>query len=282
MAVKVMAIRRDDACSVCGAALAAGERAQWDSTAKTLTCLSCAAGPPSVEAVAEAIVEARPETPPIDLGRPGASARKEYERRQAKREKEIEDKWGTGRLGRFAKAFSDDPQTTKAWAKGARGEELVAEQLRKFLGGDAVLLHDRKVPRTRGNIDHIAIARTGVWVIDAKHFKGKVEKRDKGGLFKSDIRLYVGGRDQTSKVAGLAWQVEAVRTVLDDETIPVHAALSFVGAEWPLFFARPLHISDVCVSWPKKLAELILGSGSLDDEAIERLSRLLADKLPAN
>ncbi len=288
--VKVMALRRDGSCSICAAQLPAGERAQWDAVAKAVTCLSCVEGPPP-DAV-PAVVDGGLKSPsalagdaphlPIDFGTPGASARKEHERRQAKREQRIQEKWGTGRLGRIAKALSDDPQSTTAWAKGSRGEELVAELLQKFLGDDAVLLHDRKVPGTRGNIDHIAVARSGVWVIDAKNFKGKVEKRDQGGLFKSDIRLYVGGGDRTKKVNGLGWQIDAVRSVVADAQAPVHAALSFVGAEWPVFFARPLLINEVCVTWPKKLAELILRDGPLDDEAIERLTLLLSQRLPAN
>lgn len=89
----------------------------------------------------------------------------------------------------MAKFLSDDPQTTKVWAAGASGEERVAQVLHERLGDKAVLLHDRKVPGTRGNIDHLAIASSGVWVIDAKRYQGKVEQRDVGGWFKPDLRL---------------------------------------------------------------------------------------------
>lgn len=58
---------------------------------------------------------------------PGTSARKEFERRHAKRERQIEETWGTGRLGRIAKFLSDDPQTTTASAKGAHGEVRVGK-----------------------------------------------------------------------------------------------------------------------------------------------------------
>ncbi len=132
----------------------------------------------------EAIAPVEPVAPaPLDIGDPGRSARDEFERRRAKHEAQIEQRWGSGRLGKIAKALSDDPQTTKAWATGAAGEERVAQILHQDLGDQAVLLHDRKVPGTRGNIDHLAIAASGVWVIDAKNYKGKVEKRDVGGWF---------------------------------------------------------------------------------------------------
>lgn len=289
---KVMALKRNGICSACAAPLPLGSRAQWDNVAKHVTCLPCVerAFPPPTGATPELLSPAPAsepavptiDHPPIDVGTPGASARKEFDRRHARREQQIEEKWGTGRLGRMAKFLSDDPQSTTAWAKGAHGEERVAEILRERLAGDAVLLHDRKVPKTRGNIDHLAIAPSGVWIIDAKKYTGKVEKRDVGGFFKTDLRLYVGGRDRTKSVEGLQWQVDAVRKALDDDTVPVHPSLSFVGAEWPIFFAKPFQLKGVWISWPGKLAELVLGDGPLMTEDVDRIARLLSHNLPAN
>ena len=297
VATKEMALRRDGVCSDCATSLPAGTRAQWDSAAKHVTCLQCvdSVAPPATDPPTSATIPDAPpvpapppepvvplvDPPPIDTGTPGTSARKEFERRHAKRERQIEETWGTGRLGRIAKFLSDDPQTTTAWAKGAHGEVRVGEILGKRLAEDAVLLHDRKVPKTRGNIDHLAIASSGVWIIDAKKYAGKVEKRDVGGFFKTDLRLYVGGRDRTKSVDGLQWQVDAVRAVLDDDAIPVHPALSFVDAQWPIF-AKPLQLKGVWISWPAKLADLVLRDGPLSVDDVERISRLLAHRLPAH
>src|SRR5262245_19838770 len=118
MAVKTMNLRRDDRCVSCAIALAAGTMARWDSDAKTVTCLACAGASDSP-----------PQPKPagaLDAGTAGESARLEFERRHAKRETQIEAKWGTGRLGRIAKFLSDDPQSTTAWKTGAAGEERVA------------------------------------------------------------------------------------------------------------------------------------------------------------
>jgi hypothetical protein len=292
VATKILALRRDDICSSCSAPLPAGTAAQWDSAAKAVTCLSCVeqGAPPSepaspVEPPSQNDVgtpTATTESPTIDIGVPGASARKEYERRRAKREHQIEEKWGAGRLGRFVKAISDDPQSTTAWSQGAKGEERVAEILHDRLGDHAVLLHDRKVPKTKGNIDHLAIASSGVWIIDAKRYKGKVERRDVGGFFRSDIRLYVGGRDRTKTLDNLGWQVDAVRQAIGDEAVPVHPSLSFVGAEWPLFFAKPFQLDGVWISWPAKLADLVLADGPVSPDDIEQVARRLAEHLPAN
>ncbi|MFC4243887.1 hypothetical protein ACFOYW_10910 [Gryllotalpicola reticulitermitis] len=47
-------------------------------------------------------------------GTAGASARREYERRLAKDEDKIREKWGNGRLGKIAVALSDERQSTDA------------------------------------------------------------------------------------------------------------------------------------------------------------------------
>jgi len=60
------------------------------------------------------------------------------------------------------------------WARGAAGEERVAAILAKHLHASVVVLHDRRIPGTRANIDHIAVAPSGVWVIDAERYKGKL------------------------------------------------------------------------------------------------------------
>ncbi|MCU1372354.1 MAG: hypothetical protein JWO77_3548 [Ilumatobacteraceae bacterium] len=275
-----MALRRADTCFTCATPLPAGTRATWDPVAKTVTCLACPAATASA-APRDAARTAVHEPPPIDVGDPGRSARQEHDRRHAKREAQIEQKWGTGRMGKIAKRLSDDPQTTKAWAAGASGEERVAQVLHDRLGDQAVLLHDRKVPGTRGNIDHLAIAASGVWVIDAKKYQGKVEQRDVGGWFKTDLRLYVGGRDRTKTVTDLAWQIEAVTKALGTEKPSIQAALSFVGAEWPIFFAKPLRLDEVWISWPTKLADLIATEGPLGPEDIDRIARLLSARLPS-
>jgi hypothetical protein len=218
------------------------------------------------------------EHAPINGGTPGASARLEFERRHAKRQARIEAKWGTGRLGRIAKRLSDDPQTTNAWAQGAAGEERVAEILHERSGERAVLLHDRHVPRSRANIDHLAIAASGVWVIDAKRYKGKVEKRDVGGFFRTDVRLYVGGRDRTKTIAGLGWQVEAVRSRRCRCRGP--RCLELRGGGMATLLREALRSQRRDDQLVAKLADLLLADGPVTPSDVEWIARLLADGLP--
>ena len=71
-------------------------------------------------------------------------------------------------LGGLLVAIQQAPQHETAWARGADGEARVAAALEKHLDSHTVVLHDRSIPGTRANIDHIAIAPSGAWVIDAK------------------------------------------------------------------------------------------------------------------
>jgi nuclease-like protein len=113
-----------------------------------------------------------PEQPEFETGTAGASARREHERRRASREARVRGKHP--HLGGLLLALGDQPRRETAWTRGAEGEATVARSLSNHLQDSAVVLHDRRIPRSRANIDHIAIAPSGVWVIDSKRYKGKV------------------------------------------------------------------------------------------------------------
>ncbi len=66
-----------------------------------------------------------------------------------------------------------------SWRKGATGEWLTAEALKSLPDGFAVI-HD--VTKKLGNIDHVIVGPTGVYVIDVKNWKGSVKADGKGEL----------------------------------------------------------------------------------------------------
>ena len=208
----------------------------------------------------------------------GASAQKEYERRHQTREDVLDQRFG--RFAGLVKFLVDDPQSTRAWAKGSEGERILAESLTRRIGDRAVLLHDRKIPKSSANIDHLAIAASGVWIIDAKKYEGRLQRRDKGGWRTVDYHVYVNGRDQTRLAGGLHKQAAVVRTVLGDHEVPVHTVLCFIDAEWD-FFLKPFQIDGVWVTYGKHLAEMIAAPGPLADDEVLRVANLLANALPA-
>lgn len=294
----VMRLRYKATCSACGSELPPGTEAIWDREAKKATCLGCigsgetsnepsiaiepaARADPVEENAAEVVV---PEPTPLDRGRAGASARREYERRHGKREKRIRDTYG--RLGGVVLALSNEPQSTLAWGVGGSGERKLGAFLESLNDDETIIdLHDRRIPGSRANIDHIVVARSGVYVVDAKNYTGQVRKVDKGGFFTIDNRLYVGRRDCTRLVAGMEKQVEAIKKafgqpLIEEFELSVTPVLCFVEAEWK-WFARPIQLGGVWVEWPRSLRGRVEQEGPLEGEHVRLLARRLVSALPA-
>jgi hypothetical protein len=55
-----------------------------------------------------------------------------------------------------------------------------------------VLLHDRRIPGTRANIDHLAVTPTGVYVIDTKKYQGRPSFKAEPGILRRVEKLLVG------------------------------------------------------------------------------------------
>lgn len=187
----------------------------------------------------------------------GESARREYERRRANDEARIRERWG--KLGGLAVALSDEKQSTKAWSSGAAGEAAVGARLDGLASESIRVLHDRRIPRSKANIDSLVVTPGGVWVIDTKRYVGPApQKRVEGGIIRPRVELLtVKGRAKTALVDGVLTQVGHVREVVGD--VPVFGVLCFVDADWgflPVEFA----VNGVQVVWPKKLAGLIAKS----------------------
>jgi hypothetical protein len=277
VADRLLKLRYPATCVNCGADLPAGARGWWDSESRSATCTACRppqAPDPSTRPPVAALPDAV-QGPPTSAA--GASAQLMYERKRRRREAEIDQKWG--RLSGAVKFLSDDPQSTKAWAKGSEGERKLAAHLVRTVGDRAVMLHDRRIPGSRANIDHLVVAASGIWIIDAKSYKGKVEQRDVGKWLKMDNRLYVNGRDQSKLVGGLARQINAVLEAIEDAALRVNAALCFVDSEWGLF-SKPFHQGGVLVTWPKKLSEAIAEPGPLSPTMVMNVADRLAAALP--
>ena len=265
---KEMALRYAGRCRACGREIPARERAIYERASKTVRCLECptaeptaasplAASPPSTPPPMVPAAPVVDSAPPVESGSAGASARREYERRRARDEERLRAQWG--KLGGIAVALSDEKQSTSAWATGAVGEERLGARLDSLASDSIAVLHDRRIPGSRANIDHIIVTPGRVWVVDAKRYKGRPDLRIEGGLIRPRVeKLTVGRRDCTKLVDGVLKQVALVQELLPG--VP----LCFVEADWPLiggaFTTRGVH-----VLWPKRLAKLLTESrGPLD------------------
>ena len=282
--MKVLALRRPDACSRCATPLAAGTKAAWDAVERRTYCLSCQmdlstpteSGSPTPVAAVGASLEQQ-------VGG-GVSAQREYDKRSGRREQQIRQQHP--RLGGLLLALAKEPTSTRVWAQGAAGERAVAAKLDALVGDHVAALHDRRLRRPDGtlskaNIDHIAVTPSGVWVIDAKTHQGSLEVRRSGGLFSPRVEaLYINGRDQTRLVHGLLKQVDAVRHELSavEASIAVQGALCFVGTELPWFGSSS--IADVPLLGRRGLAKLLLRPGDVDTSDREAVADFLNQRFP--
>jgi len=281
-----MLLRYAGTCSQCGAPLAAGATANYDRATKSVHCVQC---PPRMACEAPAAGTPTPRLamtpdPPTELeaidGVAGGSAVREFKRRHDARQGRVQD--AHPKIGRFLLAVFDDPQSTRAWSSGAVGEQRLGETLAAIAGPSLRVLHDRRIPRTAANIDHLVVCPTGVFVIDSKHYRnGGPELRVEGGLLRPRTELlYVAGRDRTGLVEGMHKQVGLVRSVLADvPDVPVRGVLCFVRAEWPLI-GGSFTVRDVAVLWPKKLKVLLTEPGPLKTEQIADLQWQLHEAFP--
>ena len=89
--------------------------------------------------------------------------------------------WLAGALAGTAIAtwamFRDTPpRYVEQWRDGAEGERKTEKALRPLERSGLWVLHD--VPSRHGNYDHIAVGRSGVFLLESKNLQGTVELRD--------------------------------------------------------------------------------------------------------
>lgn len=261
MASRTMNLRKPDTCVACATPIDAGTAAFWNADAKTVTCLDCYDAEPA----------------PIDRGVAGASARREYDRRRAARENRVREKHP--HLGGVIVALQEPPKSETAWLRGERGEVAVAEVLDKRCADlGVVVLADRRIPGSRANIDLIAIAPSGVFVIDAKDWKGKLKIAHP--LF-GPPKLLVDGRNRTSALDGMDKQVAVVTAALEAAGLPVavQGVMCFTQIDLP--WLRSQEVRGHVLMYRKALAKKLSADGPLRPETIAGIERSLAAALPA-
>ncbi len=213
----------------------------------------------------------------LDRGRPGVSVAREYQRRKSNREARVRDTHPL--MGGMLLTLRSAPQHEVAFHQGEVGERAVATSLeRRTADGPAIIVHDRRMPGGHGNIDHLAIAPTGVFVIDAKNIHGKV--RVVRSLFGAP-RLLINERNRTKLIDGLDRQVSIVSHALEANgypDVPVQGVLCFTTADLPLL--GTLKMRGHLMLHRKALAKRLNASGSLQPSMIDTLARTLVQSLP--
>ncbi|MBT0768795.1 NERD domain-containing protein [Kineosporia sp. J2-2] len=267
-----MRLRYPGDCHRCGTPLPAGAEATLDRATRLLVCTPCRSGDRAATVVPDI-------SPGVQPGQAGASARREYERRRRSRERQVRQ--AHPRLGGLILAFSDDPQSVRAWATGAEGEELLGRRLDQHTGPLLRVLHDRRIPGSRANLDHLAVTPAGVFVIDAKNYTGRVHVRTSSHRPGGTRNLFVGKRNCTRLVTSMHIQTQVLRGNLHSHGIgvPVTGVLCFVHAAWP-FLRSAFTVDGVRVHRPGRAIRALHRSGPLIEEDIRRTYETLGRIFP--
>lgn len=199
------------------------------------------------------------------MGRAGSSAQREYEKRRARRAEEVRRRLsitipltivggiaaglvaehvyrGLGWLAGIVVLlylglqFWGAKQHIESYGKGAEGERKTGRVLEHRNPAGYRVLHDRRIPGSRANIDHIAIGPGGVFVIETKNYTGRLEIRGD--------EIFVSGRNRTS-VLEQTWR----------EAVAVQGALSELLTEFELDVVPLLCIHGVEFPWGKTAAQ---------------------------
>lgn len=274
---KIMKLRYAGECKACGVIVDAGERGAYYRAGRYVLCMGCQEGQQVQARSTTSAASPEPISPDQGSlyvhGVAGAAAWEEHEKRKARDEARVLE--AHPRLGKMLLSIRSEPQYVRAWETGAKGEETLGRALNKIASERLVVLHDRQVPRSKANIDHMVLTGEALWVIDAKKYTGKPELRRSGGLFSAKTEdLFVNGRKQTKLVDGVQRQMALVED-LCDLSVPVLGALCFINADWPLI-GGDFTVRGVQALWPRKLSKILQAEAQAGPVRIQNLESLLA------
>lgn len=159
--------------------------------------------------------------------------------------------------------------TTESWRTGAEGEAMTARKLARLPEG-YVVLHDRRMPRSRANIDHVVIGPTGVFTVETKHYSSEVVIR------RGSVRR--AGRSMTGVVDQAGRQAEAVRSLLGCDVRAV-VCVQGAGVSVEGWFSKPFVDGVRFCSGRRLRAVLTKLPNVLAAEDVIRLSALAQERL---
>jgi hypothetical protein len=121
--------------------------------------------------------------------------------------------------------FRPSPDAS-AWRRGAVGERRTARLLGQLERLGWTVLHDLAVPGSRANLDHLVIGPGGVFVIDSKQYRGRLQLDSCG-------QLWHGRYPLTPTLRAVSFEVDQAAQVLPDPGMAVLPIVAVHGAQVP-------------------------------------------------
>jgi hypothetical protein len=121
--------------------------------------------------------------------------------------------------------FQPSPEAV-AWRRGAAGERRTARLLGPLERQGWAVLHDLALPRSQANIDHLVIGPGGVFVIDSKQYRGRLQLDQSG-------RLWHGRYPLAPALRAVSFEADQAALVLTDPGVVVVPILAVHGTQVP-------------------------------------------------
>jgi Nuclease-related domain len=113
-----------------------------------------------------------------------------------------------------------------AWRRGAAGERRTARLLAPLERHGWAVLHDLAVPGSWANLDHVVIGPGGVFVIDSKQYRGRLQLDPSG-------RLWHGRYPLAPTLRAVSFEADRAAQVLSDPGVAVVPIVAVHGAHVP-------------------------------------------------
>jgi len=113
-----------------------------------------------------------------------------------------------------------------AWRRGASGERRTARVLAALERHGWAVLHDLAVPRSQANIDHLVIGPGGVFVIDSKQYRGRLQLDPSG-------RLWHGRYPLAPALRAVSFEADQAAVVLPGPGLAVAPIMAVHDAQVP-------------------------------------------------
>jgi Nuclease-related domain len=121
--------------------------------------------------------------------------------------------------------FKPSPDAV-AWRRGAAGERRTARLLGPLERYGWAVLHDLAVAGSRANLDHLVIGPGGVFVIDSKQYRGRIQL-DRSG------RLWHGRYPLAPALRAVSFEADQAAQVLPDSGVAVVPIVAVHGTQVP-------------------------------------------------
>lgn len=183
-----------------------------------------------------------------------------------------------------------------SWAKGAYGEQVVGAALEGLREFGCEVLHDRRIPNSKANIDHILITPWGVWNVDAKHYPKKAigwegENDNFMGLGQYTRHfLTIDGRRNERILSTITWETSHLHRWREGigmtaELLPISQMVCFVNGQWRTkgdgLWIGGKDSGWTPVVWPQAIARHALVQNSEPFISVPEITALIAKAFPA-